>query len=257
MNLAGRKIIITGGARGIGEATARGYAVEGADVALLDVLHEAGEKVVAEVMAEGRGSARYFPCDVTDKAMVDETFAVAVSALGGLDVLANIAGVERHSPAEEISEDELNLIFDVNVKGTVFTNQAAFVHMKDNGGRILNFGSDAALVAYTNGAHYSASKGAVTSWTRTIAGEWGRYGITANTMVPAMWTPMYDEHRATMNEDELAAHDVMMQGLIPIGGKLGDAARDLVPMMVFLAGDGAQFITGQILSVNGGLNYVR
>src|SRR3546814_8863599 len=86
--------------------------------------------------------------------------------------------------------------------------------MREQGGRILNFGSDAGLLAYPSAAHYSASKGAVTSWTRSIAASWGRYGITANTIVPAMWTPMYDEHRAQFTAEELVAHDAAMAQMI-------------------------------------------
>src|SRR3546814_16036650 len=84
------------------------------------------------------------------------------------------------------------------------------------------------------------SKGAVTSWTRSIAASWGRYGITANTIVPAMWTPMYDEHRAQFTAEELVAHDAAMAQLIAIDGRLGNPSRDLVPLIIFLPGEGSQ-----------------
>ena len=257
MELHGKNIIVTGGARGIGAATARAYVGAGARVAVLDNLDEAGEALVHALNRQGPGTARYCHCDIARREDVDQTVDALVAEFGGLDVLANIAGVERHTPAEALTDDEWNLIFDVNVRGTLLTNQAAYRHMKGRGGRILNFGSDAGLVPYVNGAHYAAAKGAVFSWTRTIAHEWGRHGVTANALVPALWTPMYDEHRATFNAEQLAAHDAMMAGLIPVGGKLGDPDRDFAPLMVFLAGEGARFINGQILSVNGGLNTVR
>lgn len=257
MELGDRRIIVTGGARGIGAATARAYVAAGARVAVLDILDEAGEALVNALNRAGPGSARYHHCDIAHRPEVDRIFDAVVAEFGGLDVLANIAGVERHTPAEAITDSEWDLIFDVNVRGTLLTNQAAYRHMKDRGGRILNFGSDAGLVPYVNGAHYSAAKGAVFSWTRTIAHEWGRHGVTANALVPALWTPMYEEHRATFDAEQLAAHDAMMAGLIPVGGKLGDPDTDFAPFMVFMAGEGARFINGQILSVNGGLNTVR
>lgn len=255
MELQDRKIIVTGGARGIGRTAVEAYVAQGARVALLDVDSERGEAVAASV--SGPGSARYYQCDIASREAVDATFDAAAAAAGGLDVLVNCAGIERFCAAQDIGDDDWERMFAINVKGTMLTNQAAFRHMKDSGGGIINFGSDAALMPYPGGAHYSASKGAVTSWTRTVAHEWGRYGITVNTLVPAMWTPMYDDHRATLSPDELAQHDAMMQGLIPLGGRLGDPARDLAPMLLFLAGEGARFITGQVLSVNGGLNTVR
>ena len=256
MTLNDKKIIVTGGAKGIGAATVRAYAEQGARVAILDVLDDQARQL-ADDLQKADGDVAFFHCDVARRDQVDTAFDRAVERMGGLDVMANIAGVERFSPAEAIDDEQWDFLFDINVRGTMLTNQAAFRFMRDRGGRIMNFGSDAALVPYPNGAHYSASKGAVTSWTRTIASEWGRYGITANTLVPAMWTPMYDDHRAPMGAEELASHDAMMAGLVPLGGKLGNPETDFAPVMVFLAGEGARFITGQIISVNGGLNSVR
>lgn len=257
MHLEGTRIVVTGGARGIGAAVVRAYAAEGARVASLDVLDDDGRAAADAATRDGPGSAVYHHCDISRRSEVERAFSSVADDFGGLDVLANIAGVERTGAAEDITDETWDLIFDVNIRGTFLTNQAACRVMKDGGGRIINFGSDAALGPFPNGAAYSASKGAVHSWTRTVAHEWGRYGITANCVIPAMWTPMYDAHRARMSADELAAHDAMMAGLIPLGGRLGQPARDLAPLMVFLAGPGARFITGQIYSVNGGLSSVR
>ena len=127
----------------------------------------------------------------------------------------------------------------------MLTNQAACRAMRVAGGRIINFGSDAGLGPYPNGAHYSASKGAVMAWTRTVAVEWARFGITVNSVVPAIWTPMYDEHRARMTPDELGQHDAVMRLRVPLGGRLGDPDADLGPVMVFLASDDARFITAR------------
>ena len=259
MQLSGRRIIVTGGARGIGAASVRAFVAEGANVASLDVLDDAGRQVAGEATEKGPGTAQYRHCDVTDRQQVNAAFTEVVRELGGLDVLASIAGVEGSARAADITDEEWDRIFAVNVKGTLYTNQAAYRAMRGNevGGRIINVGSDAGLGPNPNGGHYSASKGAVMSWTRTAAAEWGGDNITVNALLPAMWTPMYEEFRSRMRPENLAAHDAAMAARVPLGGRLGDPDRDLGPVMVFLASDGSRFITGQLISVNGGLGSVR
>jgi len=252
MTLGGRRVVVTGAARGIGEAAVDAFVEAGDDVVAMDVRDEAGAAVAARATERGPGTARYVHVDVGSRASVEGAFAVAVEHLGGLDALVHAAGVELFAAPEEIGEHELDVILDVNVRGTVFTNQAAFRCMAGRGGVILNFGSDAALIPYPDAAHYSASKGAVASWTRSVAAAWGGRGVRVNTIVPAMWTPMYDAHRALMTPDELRAHDQAMAATIPLGGRLGDPRHDLAPVLEFLIGDGARFITGQLISVNGG-----
>ena len=249
MRLRDRRIIVTGAASGIAAATVRAYAAEGARVAALDVNDDAGRRVAAEAGER----VTYHHCDVSRRAEVEEVFAHAADAMGGLDVLAHVAGVERATPAEDIPEAEWDLVFDVNAKGTLYTNQAAFRHMKARGGRIVNFGSGAGIRGQRGSAHYSAAKGAVMAWTRTVAQEWARYGITVNSIVPAIWTPMYEAYRQRMSEQERAIHDLAMQHVIPLGGRLGDPERDIAPVMVFLGGDGARFITGQVFAIDGGM----
>jgi NAD(P)-dependent dehydrogenase (short-subunit alcohol dehydrogenase family) len=247
--LEGKRVIVTGGASGIGAATVRAYVKEGASVVSLDVDDEGGRKVVGEAGSP----ARYLHCDIADRKNVADVFAQAVDHLGGLDVMANVAGVERRTPAEDIEDDEIDLILGVNVRGTIYTNQAAFRHMKDHGGRIINFGSGAGIRGQAGSAHYSASKGAVMSWTRTVAQEWAKYGITVNSVVPAIWTPMYDAWRSRMSDQERTIHDMAMQHIVLIGGKLGDPDRDMAPVMVFLASDASHFMTGQCFAVDGGM----
>jgi NAD(P)-dependent dehydrogenase (short-subunit alcohol dehydrogenase family) len=257
MQLEGRKIIVTGGARGIGASTVRSLVAEGADVAALDILDDLGTENAAAATKEGPGTARYYHCDIARRSDVESAFTAATADLGGLDVLAAIAGVERGAPAESLSDEDARLIMDVNVHGTIITNQVAFGYLKDRGGAIVNVGSDAGLAGYRGLAAYGASKGAVMAWTRNAALEWGQYGITVNALVPAIWTPMYEEHRARMTPEQLADHDAAMARSIVIGGKLGDPVRDLGPVMVFLAGVGARFVTGQIIAANGGTGMSR
>lgn len=253
MNLTGQRVIVTGTARGIGASALRAIVAAGADVVGMDVLDADGEAVAAQAHATGPGRAQYRHCDIRDRRAVQTAFDAAATWLGGLDALVNIAGVERASPAEAIADEDWDLMFDVNARGTLHTNQAAFVHLKDRGGRILNFGSAAGVMGLPGCAHYSAAKAAVLGWTRTVAKEWARHRITVNAIAPGMWTPMYEAHRSRMTEPELKAHDAMMAGVIPLGGRLGDPDRDLAPVLMFLLSDGARFITGQTLAVDGGL----
>ncbi len=257
MQLEGKRIIVTGGARGIGASVVRAYAAEGAQVASLDIRDELGKRVAEEAERKGPGSVYFYHCDISVRSQVEKVFEIAVRQIGGLDIMANIAGIELGAPAEMIEDSDLDQILNTNFKGTVYTNQAAFRYMRNSGGRIINYGSGAGLRPYPYGAHYSASKGAVHSWIRTVAHEWGKYGITVNAVLPAIWTPMYDEHRARMSPEELREHDAKMAGAVPIGGRLGDPDRDLAPVMLFLAGEGARFITGQVIPVDGGTASTR
>jgi len=257
MILKDRKIIVTGGARGIGASVVRAYVAEGATVASLDILDDLGNEVAMTATKDGPGVARFYHCDISNRLEAESVFSTATIEMGGLNVLASIAGVDRGGPAESLSDDDMDLIFDVNLRGTIISNQLAFKSLQESGGQIINVGSDAGLGGYVGLAAYGASKGAVMAWTRTVAMEWGRLGITVNSLVPAIWTPMYEEHRQRMSESELASHEALMLQSIVLGGRLGDPERDLNPVMVFLASEGARFITGQIIAVNGGNGMVR
>jgi NAD(P)-dependent dehydrogenase (short-subunit alcohol dehydrogenase family) len=249
MLLTGKRIVVTGGANGIAAATLRAYAREGATVWSLDVADDKGRAVAADAGP----SVTYRHCDIARRAEVDTAIDEAARAMGGLDVLANVAAVERGTPAEDIPDDEWDLVFAVNVKGTVYTNQAAFRHLRVQGGSIINFGSGAGIRGQRGSAHYSASKAAVMSWTRVVAQEWASHKIRVNSVVPAIWTQMYDEYRSRMSDQERTIHDMAMAHVIPLGGKLGDADRDAAPLMVFLASDMSRFITGQAIPVDGGM----
>jgi NAD(P)-dependent dehydrogenase (short-subunit alcohol dehydrogenase family) len=246
--LVGKKIIVTGGARGIGAAVVSAYVEQGAHVISLDI----GNRIDVED-EQGPGWAFHRHCDIADNLSVDEAFAWAAERLGGLDVLVHAAGIAPNAMAQEIELDQWEQVFAVNARGTFLTNRAAHALMKNSGGRIINFASAAGVIGQPGKAHYAASKGAVLAWTRTVAREWGPLGITVNAIAPAMWTPMYDATRASMNPEQLQQHDAFMAAHIPLGGRLGDPRNDLAPMLVFLAGDGSRFITGQTLPVDGGM----
>jgi len=250
--LSGRRIIITGGASGMGEALVRAFPGLGAAVVSIDLSEAAGARIAGEADAVG-----FLAADVAEERSILEAVDEAVQRLGGLDVLIHAAGVATGGAAAATTLDVWNRVMAVNATGTFLVNRAVFPHLKERGGTILNFASAAGVRGHPTKAAYAAAKGAVVAWTRTIAAEWGRYGIAANIISPAIWTPMYDRTRADMTPDELSDHDAVKARTIPLGGRLGDVERDFVPVMTFLASPGARFITGQVLPIDGGMLMVR
>lgn len=251
MELSGKKIIVTGGASGIGEATIKHLVRMGANVVNIDMNDEKGELICTEATTKGAGKAIYLNGNVSKKGEIFDRINHAVELLGGLDSLCCIAGINRFTLPEDITEEELDLILSVNVKGVVFCNQAVFSHLREHGGSIINFGSQAALGPGPDGAHYSASKAAVISFTRKIASEWGKYNIRANAVLPAAWTPLFESLRATMTAEQLVAQEEQIKMGFPLG-RLGDPEKDIAPVVAFLASDDARYITGQMVCVNGG-----
>ena len=249
--LDGKRVIVTGAASGMGAATVAAYARAGARV-IGWYRHREPDDVLAGLDPASRAMVSFVRHDVANRQDVLDGVERSVAALGGLDVLVNAAGIAPGAPAEAISLDAWEEVMATNARGTFLTNQAVFPHLRDHGGRIINFASAAGVIGLFNKAHYAASKGAVLAWSRTIAKEWAPYRITVNCIAPAIWTPMYDKTRASFSLDQLAQHDAMMRAAIPLGGKLGDPERDFAPMMVFLAGDGAGFLTAQTYAIDGG-----
>jgi 3-oxoacyl-[acyl-carrier protein] reductase len=244
--LQGRRILVTGAATGIGAAAVR-------------VLTEAGAKVTAtyhQTPPPDDLVATWLQCDVRDAEAVSATVRQAVEHLGGLDVLVNAAGLWQAGVPGYISADDISFLLDTNVKATILTNQAAHAVMKGAGGRIINFGSSEAVVGSPISAVYAATKGAVQAWTRSAARAWAADNVTVNALAPAVQTAGADRLRAFLGQDASALIDQQLKMMIPLGGALGDPARDLGPMLVFLAGPGSHFITGQLLAVDGGLTMV-
>lgn len=153
MQLAGKRIIVTGGARGIGAAVVKAFVEEGAYVVSLDL----GE--AASMTGDGGGWAHTRVCDIADSQSVDAAFAWANERLNGLDVLVHAAGIAPNASADSITLDEWEKVFAVNTRGTFLTNRAAYELLKGSGGRIINFASGAGVIGQPGKAHYAASKG--------------------------------------------------------------------------------------------------
>jgi NAD(P)-dependent dehydrogenase (short-subunit alcohol dehydrogenase family) len=258
MRLRGKRIIVTGGGQGIGAGTVHAFVGEGATVTSFSRDKDRGRIVAEDATAAGPGTATFRQVDVGDRSQVDEAFDEAVTRMGGLDVLVHVAGIHSLVPLHDVPQDVLDEMFRVNVYGTMYCNAAAYRTMvKAGGGAIVNFGSESGVKALTDNGVYGATKGAVHMWTRCVAKDWGPHGIRVNAVLPYVVTPMYAQYRASLSPAQLALHDKQTAEQIPLGGKFGDVAEDLAPVLVFLASDDSRFITGQMIPVDGGLLPVR
>jgi 3-oxoacyl-[acyl-carrier protein] reductase len=241
--LHGRRILVTGGATGIGAAA-------------VQALSEAGASVVAtyhRTPPPEQAGVSWVQCDVRDSAAVDAMVTGAAETLGGLDVLLHAAGLWQPGIPGQITGDDIDYLVDTNLKATIFTNQAAYAVMRKGGGRIINFGSGEAVMGSPISALYAATKGAVAAWTRSIAKAWAGEGVTAVALAPAVQTPGADRLRDFLGPEMSELIDQQIKATIPLGGALGDPVRDLGPVLVFLASEGSRFINGQLIAVDGGL----
>ncbi|PYN41672.1 MAG: beta-ketoacyl-ACP reductase [Candidatus Rokuibacteriota bacterium] len=245
MRLRGKIALVTGAQQGIGRGIALAFAREGADIAVnyLDDRVEA-EKVLREVCATGQ-RAVLVQADVARPTDAQTMVEQVLSALGGLDVLVNNAGVYPRVPFLEMRETDWDLVLDVNLKGGFFCAQAAARAMVAAGrrGSIINMASQAIRGA-VRGVHYSASKGGVVAMTRATALELAPHGIRVNAIAPGLTDTA--QPRYGNNEEELAA----MARAVPLGRMA--QPDDIAAVAVFLASDDARHVTGQTVHVNGG-----
>jgi 3-oxoacyl-[acyl-carrier protein] reductase len=242
--LAGKTAIITGGARGIGRATAHRFAAAGAAVMLTDVEAAVGRDAASAIEAEG-GTVAFTETDVTDP---DQTKALAeatVEHFGGIDVLVNNAGITRDATLKKMSEEAFDAVVDVNLKGVFNCTKAALPHLTESdAGRILNAASIVGRYGNFGQTNYVATKSGVIGMTKTWARELGRDGVTVNAVAPGFVdTDMMETVPDTVLDD--------LTDQTPLG-RLGDP-EDIANAYCFLASDEAAFITGAVLAVDGGL----
>ncbi|HEV2135561.1 MAG TPA: glucose 1-dehydrogenase [Terracidiphilus sp.] len=245
LSLAGKTAVITGGTSGIGRALSLGLADAGADVVATARRKEQVESTASEIEVRGRKTLR-IPSDVCDRASLDALAAATLEAFGKVDILINCAGIIRRTPTLTLAEEEWNNILNTNLTGTLRACQVFGKHMIERGyGRIINIASLNSFVALTEVTAYAASKAAVVSLTRSLAVEWSRKGVTVNAIAPGVFKTDLNEKllNSTPRGQELLMRTPM--------GRFGKT-EELVGAAVFLASDGASFVTGQTIPVDGG-----
>jgi NAD(P)-dependent dehydrogenase (short-subunit alcohol dehydrogenase family) len=189
--------------------------------------------------------------DVRNQEKVKSVFEEAVTWMGGLDALVNCAGIEHQKPAEDLTAEDLNEQFAVHLMGTAFTCAAAFRYMKDTGGSIVNHASYAGVCGLGNMAAYSAAKGAVIGYSRSIAKDWGKYLIRVNIVCPGVMTELAEQFFSEMSPEQLEQFEAWIASQVPLGGKIGKA-EDAASVNVFLVSDMSCFVHGQTISIDGG-----
>jgi meso-butanediol dehydrogenase/(S,S)-butanediol dehydrogenase/diacetyl reductase len=240
----GRSVLITGAASGIGRATALRIASEGGRVYCVDVQAEAVEAAAKHAAGLGVDSEARV-CDVSDEAAVNETVAACVARFGQLDVLCHIAGILRFAHAHEMTFAQWRQIQSVNVDGTFLVCRAALPHLLASRGNIVNVSSTSAKAGLAYGSAYAASKGAVLSFTKTLAVEYGKRGVRANSVCPgSIKTPMVSAPLPADANMKL----VMRQAALdqPRG------PETVASVIAFLASDDAAHINGVDILVDGG-----
>jgi 2-hydroxycyclohexanecarboxyl-CoA dehydrogenase len=237
--LSGRRVLVTGAAAGIGAATARAMTDEGAQVVLCDINGQAAEQLAAEI------GARAAVLDVTNEAAVRRL----VEAAGPFDVLVNNAVADQHAFFTETTAADWARLIAVNLTSVLICTHAVLPQMQAGRfGRIINIASEAARQGSKGGSVYAAAKGGVVSFTKSIARENARYGVTANAICPGpIDTPMLRQGVERGGEKLLAA----MAGATLLG-RLGEP-WEVAAAAAFLASDDASFITGEVLGVSGGM----
>jgi len=242
MDFSGKIVIVTGSGRGIGRTIAEKFAAAGATVVVSDV----DEAVVKEVAAALPNSAIGVKADVTNADEVENLIKQAKERFGRVDVVVNNAGVTRDTLLIRMSEKDWDMVLDINLKGAfLVTKSAAKVMMKQRSGRIVNISSVVGLFGNAGQADYSASKAGLIGFTKSVAKEIGARGVTVNAVAPG-----FIETEMTKTLPEAARNQFLDLSTIKRAG----TPEDIASAVMFLASDDASYITGHVLSVDGGLS---
>lgn len=250
MKLAGRAAVVTGSSRGVGRGVALAYAAEGADVL---VNYSASEgpalELVEEIRALGRKSVAV-RADVASKSQVEHMMAVAKEQFGRLDIVVNNAGFTRPAMLHKMSEDEWDAVVDAHLKGPFLCVQAAFPYFKEqNYGKVITVSSVAGLVGTVGQVNYAAAKGGILSFTKSVAREFARYNVCANIIsLGIVETDMTEKIRTDEKLKEIYMNRILLKRFAN--------AQDITPAFVFLASSESDYITGQLLCVDGGYGMI-
>jgi D-xylose 1-dehydrogenase len=245
-SLKGRRVLITGGATGIGEAFVSRFAEQACQVAFLDIQDEAAHELAAKIASSGHARPTYIHCDITDTESVRTTVANAIETMGGLEVLINNAGNDQRHTIEEVTPEYWDRTMAVNLRHQFFVTQAALPALKQSGaGSIINMSSIAWLIPSVGLPVYVTAKAGIVGLTRTLAHEVGKDNIRVNAILPGaivtekqrrLWlTPEYSA--------EVLGNQALKRHLVP---------DEVVRLALFLAADDSSAITGQSHIVDGG-----
>lgn len=243
-DLTGKTALVTGAARGLGLSIAKTLSEAGAKVALIDVSVEGLADAVNEIRTAG-GTAEPIACDVTNSEQVGQAVDKVIELWGKLDILVNNAGITRDNVIVRMKDEQWDLVLNINLRGTfLFTRAAARPMMKAHSGRIINVASVSGLMGNPGQANYSASKAGVIGLTHTVARELAGRNVTVNAVAPGF---IATDMTAKLGDEILA----QVKKEIPLG-RLGEP-QDVADAVLFLASDAASFITGHVLTIDGGL----
>ena len=250
MRLKDKVALVTGSSRGVGRAIALAYAKEGASVVVnYSSSKEAGEGVVKEI-EHGGGKAILVKADVDKAAEAEELVEKGIEEFGRLDILVNNAGFTRPAMMLKMTEEQWDQVVDIHLKGAFLCSQAAGRQMKEqNGGKIINVTSVAGLVGTVGQINYSAAKGGILSMTKSIARELARYNVCANVISIGILAMGMSEK---ITSDEKFKDIYMNRILLKRFGQ----PEDVVPAFIFLASDESNYITGQLICVDGGYGMI-
>lgn len=243
-NFENKKVIVTGGAQGIGREVCQGIVDGGGQVIILDINTEVAQKTADEL-----GNTSVYKIDLGDSANIREVMAQVIKDHGKLDVLINSGGIIAKSTFENVTDEEWERTIRINLTGTFTTCSAIFPHFMENkGGRIVNISSVAGKIGggLLGTAAYASSKAGVNGLTKAIAKEGGKYGISCNAVCPSFTkTPMTQ----TLSQDEEKRNKVI--SMIPLGREA--EPREIAQMILFFASDAASFVNGEIGDCDGGI----
>jgi meso-butanediol dehydrogenase/(S,S)-butanediol dehydrogenase/diacetyl reductase len=252
--LTGKTIVVTGGGSGIGAGISRGFAAEGANVVIADLNLEGAQKVADEIIATG-GSAMAVQVDITDRAQVAAGIASAVAEFGRLDAYFNNAGMNAPMKFLDITEANFELVMKVNALGVLIGTQEAAKQFlaQGGGGKIVNTASIAGRTGFASFAPYSAAKAAIISLTQAAARSLAADKITVNAFAPGVVaTPLWKKLDADLEAmGEVGSNFDSMAGDILLGRPA--QPEDIAPTAIFLASSDSDYITGQVIAIEGGM----
>ncbi|MFJ7847782.1 SDR family NAD(P)-dependent oxidoreductase [Peribacillus sp. NPDC097206] len=238
--------LITGGSRGIGKQIVKAFSNQGAIVVIVSRNIQHCNEVAEDVIREG-GQALAIGCDIANLDEIQNMFQMVADTFGRLDILVNNAGISITKPSIEVTSEDWDAMFNINIKGLFFACQeAAKIMIEQGSGKIINISSIGGIKTFKRIAPYGASKAAVIQLTKSLASEWARHGILVNGIAPGLIS-------TDINTGEIADERLLkkMLNLIPLR-RLGQPS-DIAMMSVFLASNASNFMTGQTISIDGGV----